>query len=123
LCARWKRRGKESLLQLVEQQVIKPADSRFSAIAAAAFAAKHLDHAALYVTRQAFIHEGRRVTDADLARDLKTSAEYRALPAKVGGPVGPAAGGSRLDRTSYFAACQAWQADPPQFLGHPTLPN
>jgi putative transposase len=107
-------------MQLVERHVIKPADSRFAAIDAAAFASKNLYNAALYVTRQAFIHEGRAVTYEDLARDLKTSAEYRALPAKVAQWVLRQVAHAWA---SYFAACQAWQANPTQFLGHPKLPT
>src|SRR5215467_15915379 len=107
-------------MRLVEQHVIKRADPRFAAIDAAAFASKHLYNAANYVVRQAFIHEGRVVTYEDLARDLKTSVEYRALPAKVAQWVLRQVA---LAWTSYFAACQAWQADPAQFLGHPKLPK
>ncbi len=107
-------------MQLVERHVIKRADPRFKAIDRAAFASKHLYNAALYVTRQAFIHEGRIVPDEDLARDLKTSGEYRALPAKVAQWVLRQVAHAW---TSYFAACQAWQVDPTKFLGHPKLPK
>jgi hypothetical protein len=91
-------------MRLVEQQVIKRAAPRFAAIDRAACASKHRSNAARYVTRHAFIHEGRVVTDEDLARDLKTSAEYRALPARVAQWVL-----RQVARawTSYFAACQA----------------
>src|SRR5262245_23350700 len=56
----------------------------------------------------------------DLARDLKTSAEYRALPAKVAQWV---LRQLALAWKSYFAACAVWQANPSRFLGHPTLPK
>ena len=69
-------------MKLVERHVIKRADPRFKVIDRAAFASKNLYNVALYVIRQAFIHEGRAVTYEDLARDLKTSAEYRVLPAR-----------------------------------------
>ena len=59
--------GQESLseerrwsMQLVEQHRIDRHDSRFAAIDAAAFASKNLYNAALYLTRQAFIHEAAR---------------------------------------------------------------
>jgi putative transposase len=104
-------------MQLVERHVITRADPRFKAIDRAAFASKHRYNAALYMTRQAFIHEGRIVTYEDLARDLKTSVEYRALPAKVAQWVVRQVAHAW---TSYFAACQAWRADPAKFLGHPT---
>src|SRR5262245_309008 len=100
-------------MRLVEQHVIKRADPRFQAIYIAAFASKNLSNTALYVTRQAFLHEGRVVPYEDLARDLKPSVEYRALPAKVAPWVLRQVA---LAWTSYFAACRAWQADPAQFL-------
>src|SRR5215510_4660091 len=56
----------------------------------------------------------------DLARDLKTSAEYRALPAKV---AQWALRQVALAWKSYFAACRAWEEDPTRFLGHPKLPK
>ena len=44
-------------MQLVEQHRIDRHDPRFAAIDAAAFASKNLYNAALYLTRQAFIHQ------------------------------------------------------------------
>ena len=54
--------GRRSVVQLVEQHRIDRHDARFVAIDVAAFASKNLYNAALYVTRQAFIHERRLVT-------------------------------------------------------------
>src|SRR5262245_66368796 len=51
---------------------------------------------------------------------MKTSVEYRALPAKVAQWVLRQVA---LAWKSYFAACAAWQADPSRFLGHPKLPK
>jgi putative transposase len=93
---------------------------RFAAIDAAAFASKHLYNAALYATRQAFIHQQRVIPYEELARDLKSSAEVRALPAKVAQWVLRQVA---LAWKSYFAACAAWEADPSRFLGHPKLPK
>jgi putative transposase len=107
-------------MQLVEQHCIDCHDPRRPAIDVAAFASKHLDNAALYVTRQAFLHEGRVVSYEDLARELKTRAEYRALPAKVAQWVLRQV---TLAWKSYFAACAAWEADPSRFVGHPKLPK
>src|SRR5215470_17435656 len=107
-------------MRLVEQHVIKRADPRFAAIDIAACASKNLYNAALDVTRQAFIHEGRVVPYEDLARDLKASVEYRALPAKVAQWVLRQVA---LAWAGYFAARRAWQADPTKFLGHPKLPR
>jgi putative transposase len=107
-------------MRLVEQHRIDRYDARFAAIDAAAFASKHLYNAALYLSRQAFIHHRQVISYEELARDMKASAEYRALPAKV---AQWALRQVALAWTSYFAACQAWQADPTQFLGHPKLPH
>jgi putative transposase len=108
-------------MQLVEQHRIDRIDRhdpRWRAIDVAAFVSKHLYNTALYVTRQAYIHEGRVVSYEELACDLKTSAEYRALPAKVAQWVLRQVA---LAWKSYFAACAAWDADPSRFLGHPKL--
>src|SRR5262249_24152401 len=92
----------------------------FPAFDAAAFASKNLYNAALYLTRQAYIHEGRMVSYEEMARDMKTSAEYRALPAKVAQWVLRKVA---LAWKSYVAACAVWQANPSRFLGHPKLPK
>src|SRR5215475_2921312 len=107
-------------MHLVEPHRIDRYDRRFAAIDAAAFASKHRYTAALYRTRQACIHEQRIVTYDDLARDMKTTEPFRALPAKVAQwvlkPV-------TFAWKRYFAACAAWEADPSRFLGHPKLPK
>src|SRR6516162_6838301 len=117
---RWRASGRWPRLRLVEQHRIDRHDTRFAAIDAAAFASKHLYNAALYVTRQAFIHQQQVISYEELARDMKTSAEYRALPAKVAQWVLRQVA---LAWKSYFAACAAWEADPSRFLGHPKLPK
>jgi len=107
-------------MHLVEQHRIDRHDPRWRAIDAAAFASKNLYNAALYVTRQAFIHERRIVSYEDLAHEMQTSEEYRALPAKVAQWVLRQVA---LAWKSYFAARAAWEADPSCFLGHPKLPK
>ncbi len=107
-------------MRLVEQHRIDRHDPRFAAIDAAAFASKNLYNAALYLTRQAFIHEHHVVTYETLAREMKATEAYRALPAKVAQWVLKQVA---LAWKSYFAACAAWEADPSRFLGHPKLPK
>jgi len=107
-------------VRLVEQHRIDRYDARFAAIDAAAFASKHLYNAALYPTRQAFIHQSRIIAYEELARDMKTSAAFRALPAKV---AQWALRQVALAWKSSFAACAAWEADPSRLLGHPKLPK
>jgi putative transposase len=107
-------------MRLVEQHRIDRHDTRFAAIDAAAFTSKNLYNAALYATRQAFIHQQRVIPYEELARDMKTSAEYRALPAKVAQWVLRQVA---LAWKSYFAACAACEANPSRFLSHPKLPK
>jgi putative transposase len=107
-------------MRLVEQHRIDWHDPRWRSIDAAAFASKNLYNAALYVTRQAFIHQQRVIPYEELARDLKASVDFRALPAKV---AQWALRQVALAWKSYFAACAAWEANPCRFLGHPKLPK
>ena len=107
-------------MRLVEQHRIDRHDPRFATIDAAAFASKNLYNAALYQTRQAFIHHRQVIAYEELARDMKTSVEFRALPAKVAQWVLRQVA---LAWKSYFAACAAWEEDPTRFLGHPKLPK
>jgi putative transposase len=57
-------------MRLVEQQRLDRLDPRWPAIDAATFASKNLDNAALHVSRQAFIHQSRVISDDDLAREM-----------------------------------------------------
>ena len=55
-------------MRLVEQHRIDRHDLRFRVIDAAAFASKNLYNAALYVTRQAFIHHNTIIPYTQLAK-------------------------------------------------------
>src|SRR5262249_1452646 len=118
LCASWQRKGRAR--HLVERQVISRADPRCAAIAAAAFASKHLSNAANYLVRPSFIHEGSYLHYHELHRRMKDHEAYQALPAKVAQWVL-----RPLDQTwqSFFAAPLACQEDPSQVLGRPKLPG
>jgi putative transposase len=107
-------------MRMVEQHRIGRHDPRFAAIDGAAFASKNLYNAALYQTRQAYIKDHTIIGYAALDKLMQPSNEYRALPAKVAQWVLKQVA---LAWTSYFAACQAWDADPTRFLGHPKLPE
>jgi len=100
-------------MQLVEQHVISRADRRFAAIDRAAFASKNLYNAANYELRQAFIFQGVRLSYPEMHQRMKGHDAYQALPAKVAQQVLMV-----LDRnwTAFFAALDAWKADPSQFL-------
>ena len=70
-------------MQLVEQQVIKPTDTRYQAIDQAAFASKNLYNAANYEMRQSFIHQGISLNYEEIYARMKSHETYKALPAKV----------------------------------------
>jgi len=70
-------------MQLVEQHVIDRNDPRYAALDAAAFASKNLYNAALYVMRQSFINEGKRLSYNQMDKLMKQHEAYKALPAKV----------------------------------------
>ena len=107
-------------MQLVEQHVMKHTDSRYQAIDEAAFASKNLYNAANYVIRQAFIHEGTYLCYEEMHTRMKTHEAYCALPRKVSQQV------LRLlhkNWVSFFKALKAYEHDPSQFLGRPSLPK
>lgn len=107
-------------MQLVEQHVIAKRDPRFAPIDNAAFAAKNLYNAALYVVRQSFIFEHHYLGYKAMCRQMKSHESYRALPAKVSQQVLRI-----LDQNwrSYFAACVAYRENPSKFVGRPKLPK
>lgn len=93
-------------MQLVEQHVIDRTDPRYAVIDEAAFRSKNLYNAALYVQRQAFIFEHRRIFYSDLDCLMQSHKAYKALPAKVSQQVL-----KQLDEawTSYFYVVQPLQ--------------
>lgn len=107
-------------MQLVEQHVISKADPRFAPIDTAAFKAKNLYNAALYLVRQSFIFEGRYLGYEAVYHQMKGHDAYRALPTKVAQQVL-----RLLDKNwqSYFAACLAYQEDPSKFRKPPKMPR
>jgi len=104
-------------MQLVEQHIIRENDPRFQKIDNATFASKNLYNFANYAIRQEFIHKGRYITYPQLARLIKDSEPYRALPAKVAQQVL-----INLDKNwqSFFAARQQWKE---KLNGKPSLPR
>jgi putative transposase len=110
----------EPAMQLVEQHVIKRADRRFAAIDRAAFASKNLYNAANYELRQSYIFQGNYLSYPEMHQRMKDHEAYKALPAKVAQQVLRV-----LDKNwqSFFAALEAWKADPSKFLGRPRLPR
>jgi putative transposase len=105
-------------MHLVEQHVITRADQRFAAIDRAAFASKNRSNAATYELRQCFIVQGVYLSSPEMHRRMKDHEAYQALPAKVAQQV---VRGLDTNWQSFFAALEAWRADPSQFLGRPRL--
>jgi putative transposase len=107
-------------MQLVEQHIISRTDERFAPIDAAAFAAKNLYNAALYLIRQAYIFEGRYLSYEAVYHQMKGHETYRALPTKVAQQVL-----RLLDKNwqSYFAATLAYQEAPSKFKKPPRIPR
>lgn len=107
-------------MQLVEQHVIRRSDSRFALIDAAAFKAKNLYNAALYLVRHTYIFENRYLGYEAVYYQMKGHDAYRALPTKVAQQVL-----RLLDKNwqSYFAACLAYQNDPAKFRAPPRMPH
>jgi len=107
-------------MQLVEQHVIARRDPRFALIDEAAFAAKNLYNAALFLVRQSFIWENRYLDYQAVYHQMKHHEAYKALPAKVAQQVL-----RLLDKNwqSYFAACLAYQEDPSKCVGRPKMPR
>jgi IS605 OrfB family transposase len=107
-------------MQLVEQHIISKGDSRFQTIGEAAFASKNLYNAANYNYRQEFIKNNRYIPYQELAKEMKETSEYKALPAKVAQQVLIV-----LDKNwkSFFAAIQEWKANKSKFNGRPKLPK
>lgn len=108
-------------MQLVEQHRIDRHDPRFAAIDAATFASKHLYNAALYLKRQAYIHENHRsISYKDLDKQMQATTEYRALPAKVAQWVVKQVCAAW---DGYCGAVAEWNVRPEKFTGHPKLPR
>jgi putative transposase len=107
-------------MRLIEQHRIDRHDPRFVAIDRAAFASKNLYNAALFLLRQAYIFRAERISYPALARLMRQTESFRALPAKVSQWVLKQVCAAFA---SYFSALAAWKADPSRFLGRPRLPK
>ncbi len=107
-------------MQLVEQHIIDRNDPRYRVIDEAAFASKNLYNAALYVVRQAYIHEEKYLNYNAMDKIMQSHEAYKALPAKVSQQVL-----RLLDKnwTAFFEGCKAYEEDPSKFTGRPKLPK
>ena len=107
-------------MQLVERHLVTKDHPQYALIDAAAFASKNLYNQANYQIRQAFIHEGRYLPYAEIFHRLKHLDCYKALPAKVANSILILL---HKNWIAFFAALEAYQADPSRFTGRPGLPK
>ena len=107
-------------MQLVERHRVTKDHPQYTLIDAAAFASKNLYNQANYQIRQAFIHEGKYLPYAAMYHRLKQLDCYQALPAKVANSILILLHHNWI---AFFAALEAYQADPSTFTGRPRLPK
>jgi putative transposase len=112
--------GRRRLMQLTEQHVINKHDPRHAPIDAAAFASKNLYNFALYEWRQAFLHEGKYLSYAEVYHRVKHSEAYQALPRKVSNDIL-----RQLDKIwrSFRNGMKEWREHPEKFFGRPQIPK
>src|SRR5215469_15125189 len=109
-----------SLMQLVEQHLIRRDDPRFTVIDQAAFASKNLYNQANYQIRQVFIHEGTYLPYGEVFHRVKAMDCYNALPAKVANSILILL---HKNWVAFFEALAAYHADSARFTGRPRLPK
>ena len=107
-------------MQLVEQHVISRSDACFTLIDETAFKSKNLYNAALYETRQAFIHQKVYLPYEEMDKRMKYHEAYRELPAKVSQQVLRQVADAWK---AFFEARTSYEKDPSKFTGRPRLPN
>src|SRR5712691_262416 len=107
-------------MQLVEQHCIDKHDPRYATIDEAAFKSKNLYNAALYETRQAFIHQGIYLFYEEMDKRMQSHEAYRALPAKVAQQVLKQVADAWK---AFREAKAAYEQNPSKFTGRPHLPK
>ena len=107
-------------MKLVEKHLIKSSKPQWKKIDKLCFFSKNLYNLGVYHCRQAFFNKRPVPSFNQLYHLLKTTNDYKALPAKV----------SQLtikqiakSFKSYFAALKAYLKDSSKFLGKPKLPR
>lgn len=107
-------------MKLVERHVIDKNHKWFKEINNLTFLSKNLYNASNYLVRQEFIQKQKYLTNPEVYHLIKTSVDYKALPAKVSNQVLKV-----LDRNwkSFFAAIKEYNKTPEKFLGRPSLPK
>ena len=107
-------------MKLVQRHLIKSSHQFFKQIDSLAFLSKNLYNCAVYICRQAFF-KGQDIPNmTQLYHLLKTSVDYKALPAKVSQLVI-----KQVDKAfkSYSAAFKEYKQHPEKFKATPKLPS
>jgi putative transposase len=107
-------------MQPVEQHRSDRHNPGWRSIDVAALASNNLYNAALSLTSEEFIHHHQVIPYENLARDVKITEAYCALPANV---AQWALRQGALAWKRSCAACAAWEANPSRFVAHPKLPK
>src|SRR6266849_8403359 len=109
-----------TVMQLVEQHLIRRGDPRFATIDKAAFASKNVYNRATYQIRQAYIHEGKYLTYAEIFHRVKHLECYQALPRKVSNSIL-----IQIDKTwkAFREGLKEWYEHPEKFRGKPKIPG
>jgi putative transposase len=107
-------------MQVVERHIIQKNHPHYQEIDKLCFAAKNLYNYANFHIRQSFIFAQKYLDYNCLAKQLKSTEPYQALPAKVAQQV---LLGLHRNWSSFFAAIKAYAEDKSKFLGRPKLPK
>ena len=107
-------------MQPFQRHLVRTDQPEYASIDAAAFASKNLYNQANYKIRQAFIHEGTYLPYAAIFHRVKQLDCYHALPAKVANSILMLLHHNWI---AFFAALEAYKADPSLFTGRPRLPK
>ena len=106
-------------MQLVETHLIKPNNPFYKECDSLCFKSKNLYNAGLYKVRQEYINNKNNILH-ELYHLIKTSEEYKALPAKVSSLVLISL---NLNFKAFFAAVNSYKNNPNKFRGVPKMPN
>ena len=107
-------------MKLVEKHLIKSSKPQWSEIDKLCFLSKNLYNLGVYYCRQDFFNQRPVPSFNQLYHLLKTTDDYKALPAKVSQLIIKQIAKSFK---SYFAAVKAYAKDKSKFLGKPKLPK
>ncbi len=107
-------------MQLVERHIITKNHSFWTELDMVCFASKNLYNKANYNVRQSLFYCGEFSNYNLLDKILKSTPEYRALPAKVAQQT---LRNLEQNWRSFFSAIKEYKSHPDKFLGTPKLPK